>query len=110
MCLNTWNPSFGAACHRHGFAPLACGRMTPALAKAGFQISVFHVLAAIAFPYFVVSTRLNSFPSPARRISMPTAPCRVALKNVTVSFQGLRCGGKFILTKRILYRSAAMAP
>ncbi|MFE9611120.1 hypothetical protein [Streptomyces sp. NPDC006012] len=63
MRLNTWNPSFGAACHCHGFAPLACGRMTPALANAGFQISVFHVLAAIAFPYFVVSTRLNFFRS-----------------------------------------------
>ncbi|WP_217139953.1 hypothetical protein [Streptomyces sp. AC627_RSS907] len=29
--------------HCPGFAPLTCGMMTPALAKADIQISVFHV-------------------------------------------------------------------
>ncbi|PNE41104.1 hypothetical protein [Streptomyces noursei] len=39
-CRSTWNPSFGAACHCHGFAPSGRGGMSSASSSAGFQVQV----------------------------------------------------------------------
>lgn len=65
MCRSTWRPSFGAAAHCQAFASSARGGMTPALAKAGFQVQVFHVFTAMALPKRVVSSREDFSLSPS---------------------------------------------
>jgi hypothetical protein len=89
VCRSTGKPSFGAAAHCQAFTPSARGGMTPALARAGFQVEMFHVFTATALPERVVSSGENFFPPlrlPPRQLHLH----RRERFDVTLQFLGYR--------------------